>query len=282
MFPIFDIARNSFEDGPGIRTTVFFRGCNLSCAWCHNPESRDGKRHIFHYKDRCMHCGKCTSVCPNGAVRCGKLQPEKCVFCGQCETVCPSGALSVCGKDYTETELLSLLLRDADYYAVSGGGVTFSGGECMLWAKEIAPFSASLATNGIHTAIDTAGNVPWEAFKLVLPYTDLFLYDIKTLDREKHIAYTGVSNERILKNLESLFSCGASVWIRIPVIGGVNDTEEDMRAIREFLSPYRPEKIELLPYHRLGEPKYAALGLLIPQFPEIPEEKMKALRAVFS
>lgn len=281
MYKLFDIQRNSFVDGPGIRTTVFFRGCNLKCAWCHNPESQSGKKYIFHYKDKCVMCKKCNFVCENGAIDCGKIDYLKCTFCQKCEFMCPKSALKLCGMEKSEDELFSVLIKDKPYYDNSDGGVTFSGGECMLYPDELSKILKRLKENNIHTAVDTAGNVLWESFEKVIESTDLFLYDIKMIDDIKHKKYTGVSNTRILENLKKLFNLKANVWIRVPVIGGVNDTKEDMLEIKNFLLPYSPLETQLLPYHRMGENKYKALGLKCEEFQVPDEEKMKELRAVF-
>ena len=260
---IFDIQRNSFVDGPGIRTTLFFKGCNLNCKWCHNPESQSAKPQIMFYKDKCTRCGKCREVCPNHL--------KKCDFCGKCELYCVADARKICGREYTVDEVFSEVVKDKTFYDNSGGGVTFSGGECMLQIDFLCEILEKCKENGIHTAVDTAGNVPWEYFERILKYTDLFLYDIKLFDREKHKQYTGADNNVILDNLKKLFECGASVWIRIPVISGVNDTEEEMRKIKEFLKAYSPLKIELLCYHEMGGHKYEALNMQNTKF-SVPDK----------
>lgn len=280
-YRLFDIQRCSFVDGPGIRTTVFFRGCNLECRWCHNPESRDGKKHLLHYENLCTGCHKCDTVCPEGAISQGKVDYSKCTFCKECEHYCPTEAIKVCGEDYTVEEIFDIIKKDKPFYESSGGGVTFSGGECMLNADALFEILKRCQENGIHTCIDTAGCVPYENFLKVLPYTDLFLYDIKMLDEAKHREYTGKSNALILENLKKLFEAGADVWIRIPVISGVNDTREEMERIKEFLSPYQPKKIELLPYHKMGEGKYKALGIPATQFEAPDEQTMQSLKEVF-
>ncbi len=172
--------------------------------------------------------------------------------------------------DYTEEELFEIINKDKVFYETSDGGVTFSGGEGMLYPDELEKILKRCKENKIHTAVDTAGCVPWGSFEKILPYTDLFLYDIKTLDSDVHKKYTGVGNELILENLKRLFEAEANVWIRIPVIPGVNDSEDDMLRIKKFLSSYKPKKIELLPYHRLGENKYEALNMLAPSF-DVPQ-----------
>ena len=248
---IFDIQRNSFVDGPGIRTTVFFKGCNLRCKWCHNPESQSFEKQMMFYKDKCTGCGKCREVCPNHL--------KKCDFCGKCELYCPAEARKICGREYTSDEVLAEVIKDKAFYDNSGGGVTFSGGECMLQLDFLCEILKKCKSEGIHTAVDTAGNVPWKSFEKILPFTDLFLYDIKAFGAELHRKGTGVSNELILENLKNL-SGRADIIVRIPVIGGYNDNDEEIRQIADFLKQIKIIKAELLPYHAMGEHKYAALG----------------------
>ncbi len=249
---IFDIVRGSFVDGPGIRTTVFFKGCNLKCAWCHNPESQSFNPQMMFYKDKCTLCGKCKDICPT---------PNNCTLCGKCTLYCISEARKVCGKEYTADEVFAEIIKDKAFYVNSGGGVTFSGGECMLQIDFLCEILKKCNNSGIHTAVDTAGHIPFEYFERILPYTDLFLYDIKIFDTKKHKKYVGVGNELILENLKKLLQLGAKIWVRIPVIAGVNDSIEEMQKIKAFLnSCAKPEKVELLPYHAMGENKYHAIG----------------------
>ena len=248
---IFDIQRNSFVDGPGIRTTVFFKGCNLRCKWCHNPESQSFEKQMLFYKDKCTGCGKCREVCPNHL--------QSCDFCGKCELYCPAEARKICGREYTSDEVLAEVIKDKAFYDNSGGGVTFSGGECMLQLDFLREILEKCKSAGIHTAVDTAGNVPWKSFEKILPFTDLFLYDIKAFGAELHRKGTGVSNELILENLKNL-SGRADIIVRIPVIGGYNDNDEEIRQIADFLKQIKIIKAELLPYHAMGEHKYTALG----------------------
>lgn len=259
---IFDIVRNSYVDGPGIRTTVFFKGCNLRCKWCHNPESQSFARQMLFYKEKCVGCGKCRNVCPHLL--------EKCDFCGRCELYCPADARKICGREYTVDEVLYEIGKDKAFYDNSGGGVTFSGGECMLQIEFLSEILEKCKSLGIHTAIDTAGNVPWENFDRILPFTDLFLYDIKTFDPNLHKAGTGVSNALILENLRKL-SEKADIMIRIPVIGGYNDKDEEMKRISNLLKEIKIVKTEILPYHTMGEYKYGALGRESEKY-DVPDE----------
>jgi len=261
---IFDIQRGSTVDGPGIRTTVFFKGCNLGCKWCHNPESRSAEPQIMFFVDRCRGCGRCEGITAADA-----------------DFVCFYGAKKICGREYSADELFDILAKDKLFYENSGGGVTFSGGECMLRADFLSEILKKCKEAGIGTAIDTAGYVPWEAFEKVMPYADIFLYDIKSPDNEIHRKYTGVPNGLILSNLSSLLERGAKVLIRIPVITGVNDSIEDMKKVRELLAGYRTLGVELMPYHKMGEHKYAALGLPLTKFEVPTEEKISELKRVF-
>ena len=271
---IFDIERNSYVDGPGIRTTVFFKGCNLRCAWCHNPESQSPKPQMMFYKNKCTGCGKCKEKCPHSL--------EECELCGKCTLYCPHDAREICGKEYTVDEVLREILKDKAFYDNSGGGVTFSGGECMLQIDFLEEILKACKENGIHTAVDTAGHVPFERFERIIPYTNLFLYDVKCYDSDMHKQYTGVGNDLILENLRRLLAAGKSIWVRIPIIASVNDSAKEMQRIKDFLcSCGMPEKIELLPYHAMGEHKYAAIGTKAPYFSVPSEEKMKDLKRIF-
>jgi len=272
---LFDIERNAFADGPGIRTTVFFKGCNLRCAWCHNPESQKRERELAFFESRCTHCGKCQEKCPNHL--------EKCTLCGACTTYCPTDARKIYGKEMSVDEVMEEILRDRAFYESSGGGVTFSGGECMLQIDFLEEILKKCKENGIHTAVDTAGHVPYEYFERILPYTNLFLYDVKCFDSDTHKKYTGVGNERILENLGRLLQSGAHVWIRIPTIPTVNADEDEMSKIKAFLDANGvPEKVELLPYHTMGEGKCLALGKELTTFPTPDADTMQKLRAIFA
>lgn len=270
---LFDIEHSSFVDGPGIRTTVFFKGCNLKCAWCHNPESQSRKTEMLFYKDKCTGCGKCKQICQN----------ESCTLCGRCTIYCPADARRICGKEYTVEEVIEDVKSDIAFYDNSGGGATFSGGECMLQIDFLCELLKRCKEEKIYTAVDTAGCVKWESFEKILPFTDMFLYDFKCFDSETHKKYVGVDNALILDNLKKLLKTGVKIWIRIPVITGVNDSVEEMVKIKEFFSLYgAPEKIELLPYHAMGENKYRALNKEPVIFTAPTKEKTELLKAVFN
>lgn len=271
---IFDIQRASTVDGPGFRTTVFFKGCNLCCAWCHNPESQSFQKELLFYKERCTHCGTCLEVCPN------KL--KTCMLCGECEKYCPQEARVLCGKEHSVEEVTKKICADMLFYRTTGGGATFSGGECMLQLDFLTELLKACHENGIHTAVDTAGHVPFTSFEKILPYADMFLYDIKLMDSEKHRQYTGVGNERILSNLAKLLQMKKRVWIRVPIVPTINDSIEEMQKIYAFLleNGY-PEKVELLPYHKMGENKLAAMNKPVRSY-SVPEKvRMQELQDIF-
>ena len=246
---IFDIKRSSTVDGPGLRTVVFFKGCNLDCFWCHNPEGKSPDTQIAFFKEKCISCGVCHNLCKNSF--------SECSACGKCVSTCPANARKLYGKKYTIPELLDIISSDKLFFEATGGGVTFSGGECMLYPEYIAQLSKICKANGISVAIDTAGCVPYSNFEKVLPYVDTFLFDIKCLNPELHKKGTGKRNELILQNLELLQKTGKNILIRVPVIPNFNDSEELAR-IKSFCSE-RCLTVELLPYHKFGIDKKNAL-----------------------
>lgn len=265
---IFDIQRYCVHDGPGIRTTVFFKGCSLRCFWCHNPESYKKTPELGFYPDKCIGCGKCLKACENGGHRIDAaggriIDRGACTACGRCARSCFAKAIMMIGRSYGVAEVMRQVLADAPFYKRSGGGLTCSGGEPLLQSGFLARLLAEARENGIHTAIDTAGNVAYGAFELAIPYADLVLYDLKCMDDARHREATGVSNALILDNFDRLASSGQTdIWVRIPVIPGVNDDMENMEETARFLSG-RPavKRVELLPYHSLGGGKYESFGL---------------------
>lgn len=263
---IFDIQRFSVHDGPGIRTTVFFKGCNLRCFWCHNPESISPEPEIQYLPFKCIGCGRCLTVCLPGCHQIDEdgrhvFDRSECTLCHDCVENCPSEALSLVGRDYTVQEVLDVVLRDQPFYKESGGGMTCSGGEPMLQSDFLRHLLAEAKAAGLHTAVDTAGNVPFQRLTDVMPYTDLFLYDVKCMDPVRHRQVTGVGNERILDNLVRLDQAGAKIWVRIPIIPSVNDNLENILSTVDLLKGMKHlERVELLTYHRLGGGKYESLG----------------------
>jgi pyruvate formate lyase activating enzyme len=262
---LFDIQRFCVHDGPGIRTTVFFKGCNLKCFWCHNPESINAAPEMQYLSMKCIGCGKCAACCPNGCHTfedgMHRYDRAACQLCGRCAQACDAEALSWAGRRYTVQEALDVALRDKPFYDNSGGGITCSGGEPMLQKDFLLELLKRARAAGLHTAVDTAGNVPFEWFIEILPHTDLFLYDLKCMDNGRHREATGVGNGLILDNLAGLSQAGARIWVRIPVIPPVNGTLCHMRQAAEYLAPLPGiEKVELLTFHRLGGGKYESLG----------------------
>lgn len=261
---IFEIKRFAVHDGDGIRTTVFFKGCPLKCVWCHNPEGIDFKPQLALYKNKCTLCGNCAEVCPVSAHIISetdhKLDHEKCVACGKCEENCFYDALKLYGREMSVSELMPILLEDRDFYENSGGGVTLSGGECLMQAEFCAELLKKLKENNIHTAVDTCGFVSKEAFDKVMPYTDIFLYDLKAFDEDVHIKCTGQSNKVILENLKHLDDCGKKIEIRIPYVPYFN--HDQIEKIAEFLKERKNiTKVRVLPYHNYASSKYAALNI---------------------
>jgi pyruvate formate lyase activating enzyme len=261
-----NIQRFSVDDGPGIRSTVFLKGCNLHCLWCHNPETIQVGPQIQFFPSKCIACGKCAGACPVGAHLVKDHQRiftrELCRQCGRCVEVCHTGALLTSGKVMTVDEVMAEVEKDRPFYENSGGGVTFSGGEPLLQIDFVKTLLVQCKKTGLHAVVDTAGNVPWETFAKVLPDVNLFLFDLKVLDEAKHRRLTGAGNHRILNNLKRLAGSGTEVWVRVPVIPGVNDTVAGMTQIAAWIAEVKGIKLtELLPFHRLGVAKYQSLGL---------------------
>lgn len=272
---ITNIQRTSFHDGPGVRTTVFLKGCTLRCFWCHNPETFYADNELRYVHSRCIHCGICMEACRKVSGVSSLYSPEDlvkyarnhktCAKCLRCSGQCPAQALVSTARVYDEEELLPVLLADRSYYAGSGGGVTFSGGEPLLQAENLSLVMERLRGEGVPIAVDTAGNVPWEAFRKVLKRTDLFLFDIKTADSELHRRVTGSPNGVILENLERLYREGAAIRIRIPLIPGVNTSPEEQERIGEVLGRYPGlQGVELLPFHCTAWSKYRQMGMDYP------------------
>ncbi|HUD75422.1 MAG TPA: glycyl-radical enzyme activating protein [Terracidiphilus sp.] len=257
--------RFSLHDGPGIRTTVFLKGCPLNCRWCHNPESQSHEPELINFDERCIHCGDCAAGCPHGALHLDQRltrDPELCQRCGECVQACPSGARQLAGRWMTVPEVLTEVLKDEVFFDESRGGVTISGGEPLFQAGFVEALLAACHARRIRTALDTCGFADPGVMRRVSEHVDLFLYDLKLMDSEKHQRYTGVKNDVILQNLKMLAERGSHIIVRVPVIPGVNDDRENFGALSEYLSSLGLKDIDLLPYHRLGSDKYLRLHML--------------------
>ena len=282
---LFNIQRFSTGDGPGIRTTFFFKGCPLRCKWCHNPESQSVARQISYYHQKCIMCGTCVKACPNKLLSLTEggvtLNRNQCIGCGQCAKVCPVNAIECFGNSYTIDELLNIARRDRHYYK-ENGGVTLSGGEPMLQWNFVMELLRELKREGIHTALDTSGYTDTFAFTQVLPYVDMLLYDIKHMDPIKHREGTGVDNQKILDHFRLAQDKKKQTLVRVPVIPGYNDTEENWTALAELLHSYPNTQIELLGYHAYGQPKYEALGMVYKLADlKAPSDKEMAIHKAF-
>lgn len=279
---IFNVQKYSIYDGPGVRTLIFFKGCPLRCLWCSNPEGLERKNQVMFKEDLCINCGSCIPVCPAHIHHFldeedRQLQTKRersghkvnrsidCVGCRKCETICPKQALSIVGSDKTISEVMDIIQQDMLFYHSSGGGVTLGGGEVTAQPE----FATNLLTEcqrlGIHTAIETSGYVKLDFLLMIAKFTDLFLYDIKQIDSERHYELTGVRNERILDNLTELIHRGFNVKVRMPLMRELNDSEETIRRTLQFLQSFNSYKnfrgIDLLPYHKLGINKYKQLDM---------------------
>lgn len=269
---IFDIQKFCIHDGPGIRTTVFLKGCPLNCAWCHNPESKQLKSELLYTARICVSCGACVDACPEHAHgienAAHTVDFSLCRACGRCTEVCPTGALALTGKEMTAEAVMEEVLRDRAFYEASGGGLTLSGGELFSQFD----FALSLLTlakeHGLHTCAETCGFAEAEKLRRLAPLVDLFLYDWKCTDPALHRQYTGADNQRILENLRVLNEIGASVVLRCPIIPDVNDNEGHFSGIAELASCLDcVTAVEIEPYHALGTDKAGRLGKEAPRFP---------------
>lgn len=262
---ITNIQKYSIHDGPGIRTTVFFKGCPLNCLWCHNPETHNSNSEIMFFKERCTLCGLCLEICPQKAIDFVDGYPvinkNKCNLCGKCSDFCPSNARELVGKEISVKDLMREILKDEAFYDESNGGVTFSGGEPLIYADYLSNVLQVCKARGIHTTIDTSGYASWEQFEKIADNVDLFLFDIKHMNNEKHLKYTGVENIIILQNLKKLSERGSNIYIRMPIIAGINDDDENIDLSVDFISKLNIIHVNLLPYHNIGMDKYKRLNM---------------------
>ena len=273
---VFNVQRFSLQDGPGVRSTVFMKGCPLACAWCHNPESQSPESEIIRMRHRCMVCGLCSGKELDAPVGQSRKQADV--------DACPTGALQMVGQKISVSTLIKTLLRDRIFYDDSGGGVTFSGGEPLLQASFVIEALKRLRQEGVHTALDTCGFAPWQELQAAAAQADLVLYDLKLMDEARHRAATGVSNRSILQNLKALAKVHDNLWIRVPIIPGVNDDEENLSATAEFLATLPAiRQVDLLPYHPTGEAKFARVGMTYTLHGTIAPsiQRLEALAALF-
>lgn len=282
---IFNLMRFALNDGPGIRTTVFLKGCPLACAWCHNPESQSALPELMFAEERCIACGDCVHTCRHGALEwTGKptRDPRKCASCGECCQVCATEARRWVGKKVGAQELLSQVTRDRILYDESGGGVTFSGGEPLSQPEFLGAALALCRSEGIHTVVDTCGYADPKTFQQVRNLADMILFDLKLMDSDRHREFTGAKNELILANLRSAMLITKPLVVRIPIIPGVNDDDHNISSSIDFLHSVGVRRIDLLPYHRTGREKYQRLGFAAP-FEAIPpsDAQMQELRNRF-
>lgn len=269
---IFDIKRYAINDGPGIRITIFFKGCPLSCRWCHNPESQSPEQQKLYSASRCIGAQECIEVCPNDALTLTAdgivTDWHRCKLCGKCAEACPTKAIEMSGRYYSTQELLKIIEKERVHFEQSGGGVTISGGEPLMFPEYLIELLALCKQAGIHTSVDTSGFANKETLLKVAEFTDLFLYDLKLIDPILHKKWTGVDNRLILENLKVLIEIGKDINIRVPLIKNVNADEKNLRATAQFISELNGKKppVNLLLYHPIGRSKYKKMGLPLNSF----------------
>ena len=284
----FNVQRFSIQDGPGIRTTLFFKGCPLHCTWCHNPEGISPQPELVWHEVRCIAARDCLSVCPVDAL---DLRPQgmlidraRCDTCGACAEACPAGALEIIGRRWTLGELFEEVQKDALFFETSGGGVTLSGGEPMAQVDFLLAFCRLCREAELHVALDTCGAIPWALYEEVLPLVDLVLYDLKTLDEDRHFAATGQGMRRILDNARRIAAAGVAMWVRTPIIPGYTAGADDIDALGEFIARELPtvERWDLLAYTNLGQSKYRRLdrSYALEGVPLLSRSEMETLHRV--
>ncbi len=285
---VFDIRRFSIHDGPGLRTTVFFKGCPLRCYWCHNPESQHHRRELMYWPERCIQCQACVAACPNGAIAWDGAQPvtdaAKCDLAGACTQACYAEARQIAGRTMGVAQVMAELTRDQSFYETSNGGVTFSGGEPLLQPAFLLGLLQACRAAEIHTALDTCGFAPWETIDRIRPFVDLFLYDIKLMDPVRHRKYTLVFNPRILDNLRQLAQLGHKIIVRVPIIPGINDDERNLHQTAAFAMGLGGlGRVDLLPYHAAATGKYERLHrkYRLPRLKTPSDERMGEIARLF-
>lgn len=284
---VFNIQKFSLNDGPGIRTVVFLKGCPLRCKWCANPESQSSRIQILWDGGLCLRCGACTHACPQGAVRLENggvhINHTACIGCGSCVSGCPGNALKPEGEWKSVDEVVDACMKDVDFYEESGGGVTLSGGEALMQPEFTLALLRALKEKGIHTAIETTGFASEQVFREALPYLDLLLFDIKHWNSEKHLEGTGVSTLPILANMKAAIDAGKAVLPRLPVIPGYNDALSDAEGFAERLRELGAGRVQLLPFHQFGEKKYEMLDrhYTYTDIPALHESDLEEYRQVF-
>lgn len=263
---VFNIQKYSIHDGYGIRTTVFLKGCPLSCKWCHNPESLSKDIQVVLYEERCTLCGRCVEACPEDALKIENdrllIDRDKCNLCGCCEKVCLDNAIELAGKSSSVEEVMKEIEKDEVFYETSGGGVTFSGGEPFMQTEFLEELAKECKSKGYHVAIDTSGMTDYKNIKRLIKYTDLILYDLKLMDNEKHKEYIGASNKIIIENLKKLGKEDVEIFIRLPLIRGINDSDDDIDKVIDLIKNIKNiSQVNLLEYHSMGKEKYDRLDM---------------------
>ncbi len=262
---ILDLQRFSIHDGPGIRTTVFLKGCPMKCQWCHNPESQSPKQMLSFIGNKCIGCGNCLEACPNHAHKFinGRhiIDRQLCTDCGQCTKKCYSKAVEIVGQTMSAEDVMNIVMRDKPFYDNSGGGLTISGGEPAAQPQFTARLLKLAKENALHTAIETSGFCKWDFFKNTIPFTDIFLFDWKETNPQKHLEFCGVDNSIIRNNLEKLSCAGANIILRCPIVPSLNDRTDHFEGIAELYKTLKISAVEIMPYHRLGESKYERFGI---------------------
>ncbi len=287
---LFDIKRYSINDGPGVRITLFFKGCPLSCRWCHNPEGISPRTEKLYNRNRCIGCGSCVAACPEKALTLTATEGvitdlSRCTLCGKCAEVCPTKAMEMSGHDIPQEEIMQIIRKETDIMDQSGGGVTFSGGEPLIYPEALKSLLISCGEEGIHRAVDTSGHVRQSVVEEIMPHTDLFLYDLKLMDSNRHRRWTGVGNEQIIRNLKLIASGDTEYHIRVPLIEGVNCDDENIAATQLFLSglKHMPRVVGLLPYHNIASKKYEKLGDIYDEegMKEPTKERVETILSLF-